>query len=463
MSKFVVEEELEKVKDKETQKLLEEVISCYSNGNYRATIVTLYTTMIYDLLSKINVLSNYYDIPQAKDLIAEISTKKNHAPKSPQWEDTLLQGIKRINLVSNEEYDELQNLKINRNYAAHPIVSLRADNTIDYYEMKSISRETAADMIRKAFEIVFLRDPVIAININEKIEKDIKNFYDTNGTVGLEDYLCTKYICKMTDKPKEILFKFLWKMSFAIDDFEYRQAYVTSLYTLCKSDVGYFSNYLKNHTELFEKIQPENIKVYKNVTFENEDEVYKAVISFKKNSRLVNFIYFLERLPEFMATLNDYIKSILYDESRHVLRNVFLDSDRDIYSLVLTNPKKEEIEQIKLFAEHLYGVEDIKSHFSEISRISAYVYGQSIFDKNMIERMYIQADYFGYRKELTEELINNIANARSFTEADDLLENIPTLKRYFDVNDCTLLLDKISQNDQFTNNYNYNRIKEKIQ
>ena len=31
MTKFVVEEELEKVKDKETQKLLEEVISCYSN------------------------------------------------------------------------------------------------------------------------------------------------------------------------------------------------------------------------------------------------------------------------------------------------------------------------------------------------------------------------------------------------------------------------------------------------
>ena len=463
MSKFVVEEELEKVKDKETQKLLEEVISCYSNGNYRATIVTLYTTMIYNLLSKINVLSNYYDIPQAKDLIAEISTKKNHAPKSPQWEDTLLQGIKRIHLVSNEEYDELQNLKINRNYAAHPIVSLKADNTIDDYEMKSISRETAADMIRKAFEIVFLRDPVIAININEKIEKDIKNFYDTNGTVGLEDYLCTKYICKMTAKPRDILFRFLWKMSFAIDDFEYRQAYVTSLYTLCKSDVGYFSNYLKNHTELFEKIQPENIKVYKNVTFENEDEVYKAVISFKENSRLVNFIYFLERLPEFMATLNDYIKSILYDESKHVLRNVFLDSDRDIYSLVSTDPKRAEIEQTKLFAEHLYGVEDIKSHFSEISRISAYVYGQSIFDKNMIERMYIQADYFGYRKELTEELINNIANAGSFTEADDLLENISTLKRYFDFNDCTLLLDKISQNDQFTNNYNYNRIKEKIQ
>lgn len=259
MNKFVMTEELEKVKDKETQALLEEVISCYSNGNYRAAIVTLYTTMIYDLLSKINVLSNYYDVQQAKDLMVEISTQKINAPKSPQWEETLLKGIKNINLVTSEEFDELENLKTNRNYSAHPIVSLKSDNTIDYFEIKKISRETAADMIRKAFEIVFLRDPVIAININQKIEKDIKNFYDTNGIIGLEDYLYTRYISKMTNKPKEMLFKFLWKMSFIKDDFEYKQAYVTSLIALCKSDVNYFSNYLKNHTELFEKIEPENL------------------------------------------------------------------------------------------------------------------------------------------------------------------------------------------------------------
>ena len=459
-------EELEKVKDKETQALLEEVISCYSNGNYRAAIVTLYTTMIYDLLSKINVLSNYYDVQQAKDLMVEISAQKINAPKSPQWEETLLKGIKNINLVTSEEFDELENLKTNRNYSAHPIVSLKSDNTIDYFEIKNISRETAADMIRKAFEIVFLRDPVIAININQKIEKDIKNFYDTNGIIGLEDYLYTRYISKMTNKPKEMLFKFLWKMSFIKDDFEYKQAYVTSLIALCKSDVSYFSNYLKNHTELFEKIEPENltnIEEYKKANLKNDYEVDKTVIIFKNNSRLVNLIYFLEKLPDFMATLNDYIKSILYDESRHVLRNIFLDSSRDIYNTKVMSPKKPEIEQIKLFAEHLYGIDDIKNHFNEIGRLSANIYEQSIFDKEMIERMYIQASYFGYKKELTEELIKNIAKAGSYAEADDLLKNIPTLKRYFDSSDCISLLEEISHNNQFTGNRNYNRIKEKLQ
>ena len=466
MNKFVMTEELEKVKDKETQALLEEVISCYSNGNYRAAIVTLYTTMIYDLLSKINVLSNYYDVQQAKDLMVEISTQKINAPKSPQWEETLLKGIKNINLVTSEEFDELENLKTNRNYSAHPIVSLKSDNTIDYFEIKNISRETAADMIRKAFEIVFLRDPVIAININQKIEKDIKNFYDTNGIIGLEDYLYTRYISKMTNKPKEMLFKFLWKMSFIKDDFEYKQAYVTSLIALCKSDVSYFSNYLKNHTELFEKIEPENltnIEEYKKANLKNVYEVDKTVIIFKNNSRLVNLIYFLEKLPDFMATLNDYIKSILYDESRHVLRNIFLDSSRDIYNTEVMSPKKPEIEQIKLFAEHLYGIDDIKNHFNEIGRLSAYIYQQSIFDKEMIERMYIQASYFGYKKELTEELIKNIAKAGSYAEADDLLENIPTLKRYFDSSDCISLLEEISHNNQFTGNRNYNLIKEQLQ
>lgn len=76
MNKFIMTDEIENVKNQEIQTLLEEVISCYSNGNYRAAMVTLYTTMIYDMLWKINTLSNYYDIAQAKTLMNEISKQK---------------------------------------------------------------------------------------------------------------------------------------------------------------------------------------------------------------------------------------------------------------------------------------------------------------------------------------------------------------------------------------------------
>ena len=86
--------------------------------------------------------------------------------------------------------------------------------------------------------------------------------------------------------------------------------------------------------------------------------------------------------------------------------------------------KTPDIEQIKLFAEHLYFVEDISIHFKKIAEFSANVYRQSIFDKEMISRMYIQATYFGYTKDLTKELINNIVAAGSYAAADDLMNNI---------------------------------------
>ena len=77
--------------------------------------------------------------------------------------------------------------------------------------------------------------------------------------------------------------------------------------------------------------------------------------------------------------------------------------------------------------------------------------------------MYIQAIYFGYTKDLTKELINNIAAASSFAEADNLMNNISILKKYFNQNDCRDLLESISKNDQFTNNRNYTQMKNEIQ
>lgn len=361
----------------------------------------------------------------------------------------------------------MENLKANRNYAAHPIVSLKSDNTIDYFEIKKISKETAADMIRKAFEIVFLRDPVIATNINQKIETDIRSYYDINKTVGLENYVNTKYISKMINKPKEMLFNFLWKMSFIKDDFDYKQAYVTTLVTLCKSNERFFADYLKGHPELFDKIETENLSKCQNFIVANQKnntlEVNVITSKFKNNSRLVNLFYFLEELPVFYDSLNDYIRNILYDQSKKEPRNIFIDSKHNLEKLSRGTLKTPDIEQIKLFAEHLYFVKSISMHFKKIKEISANVYGQSIFDKEMISRMYIQATYFGYTSDLTKELINNIAAANSYAEADDLMNNISILKKHFNQNDCADLLQAISKNNQFTDNRNYTQMINEIQ
>lgn len=61
MKEFILEEQIENVINKNTKDYLMEVVSSYNNGNYRATIVVLYTTVIYDLLQKLVVLKEIYN------------------------------------------------------------------------------------------------------------------------------------------------------------------------------------------------------------------------------------------------------------------------------------------------------------------------------------------------------------------------------------------------------------------
>ncbi len=61
--------------------------------------------------------------------------------------------------------EELLYLKKQRNYAAHPIINF--DGMDEQLKLKIIIKETAKDMIRKAFEIVFLKDAILAKNIIE--------------------------------------------------------------------------------------------------------------------------------------------------------------------------------------------------------------------------------------------------------------------------------------------------------
>ena len=124
----------------------------------------------------------------------------------------------------------------------------------------------------------------------------------------------------MANKPKEILFTFLWKMSFIKDDFDYKQAYVTALVTLCKSNEKFFADYLKGHPELFDKVETENLSKYQNFVVANQknntSEINILTSKFKNNSRLVNLFYFLEEILVFYDSLDDYIRNILYDESK---------------------------------------------------------------------------------------------------------------------------------------------------
>ncbi len=221
MKEFILEEEIEKVNNENTKEYLREVISSYNNGSYRSAIVVLYTTVIYDLLQKLVVLRDIYNEDGAKDILNDIKKQQKANPKSPIWETNLIENVKkRTNLISAVEMEELLYLKAERNYAVHPIVNIDNENINKQLELKMITKETAKDLIRKAFEIVFLKDVIIAKKFIEDFCSNLAHFYDRVETDGLKDFLNNRYFRRMTQESKDQLFSSLWKLVFVINDTE---------------------------------------------------------------------------------------------------------------------------------------------------------------------------------------------------------------------------------------------------
>lgn len=72
MEDFILEEQMERVVSPKTKEYLKEVVSCYRNGNYRASVVVLYTTVVFDLIQKIIVLKDIYNDKNAEKIYTEV-------------------------------------------------------------------------------------------------------------------------------------------------------------------------------------------------------------------------------------------------------------------------------------------------------------------------------------------------------------------------------------------------------
>ena len=139
---FIMEEELIKIKNKCTREFVQEVISCYHSGNYRAAVVLLHTAI----------------------------KKQKENPNDSKWEEDLIKRVcEETNIINQVEKEKLLNLKKERNFAAHPIVYFSENdvtNEIELVKPQVTSKETAKDLIRKGFEIVFLSIFVISLSLS---------------------------------------------------------------------------------------------------------------------------------------------------------------------------------------------------------------------------------------------------------------------------------------------------------
>ena len=451
METFILEDQMEKVVNPQTKEYLKEVVSCYRNGNYRASVVALYTTLIFDLMQKLITLKDVYDEGIAKVIYNDIKQKQKNNPFSPGWETHLIDKMcKDMEIISEVEKEELDHLKKERNYAAHPIINEREELTL-----KPIRKETAGDLIRKAFEIVFLRDAILARDINKEIVEDLKEYYSRVGETGFEKYIYNKYLNRMTQERKNELFMFLWKSVFISDNngADDRRSNLLGLIYLYRGDKEVYKKIIKDNEDiLLKNIQVETFSSWYNSLGYNEknliyDDFIAAFEEFKRSSRIISLIKFIEFNPDIYHCLNEYCINTISSSVQHMYKgwiNVgFLD-----------------MEQFLLESTAVFLRDDVDIHFKEISKKSCeyvtYVDNSThcyLLGEENLKLILNQVEYRGRIDIFKKFLIDYCCSVRSFYEAELRFYHIEICKEHYNEQDYYYILKEMNCNSQIYSNH----------
>ena len=89
--------ESEKIYFTKTKEYFQEVISSYSNGNYRSAVVMLYSICICDLLYKLQELKDIYNDSTAINILQTIEATRTTADDKTKWENDLIEAIRKKN------------------------------------------------------------------------------------------------------------------------------------------------------------------------------------------------------------------------------------------------------------------------------------------------------------------------------------------------------------------------------
>ncbi len=204
---FTIEDLIEKINEPKTKDLFKDVYISYTQEQYRATVVMLWTVVVCDLVYKLQYLRDVYNDVTAIDILNKIADKQNKDPRSSSWELGLVEEVnKRTNLINDIEKDNLEYLQKQRNLCAHPII------TNDNILFKP-NRELTRSLMRIALDAVLLKAPLLSkqyINaILEDLEKRKEDFLFLDHE--FEKYIHSRYLKHLNADQVLALFKILWR------------------------------------------------------------------------------------------------------------------------------------------------------------------------------------------------------------------------------------------------------------
>lgn len=322
MSDFIFEEEVRNIPNLVIRDYLSEVISCYNMGFFRSAIVSLHNVVMYDLIYKLRTLSEFYQDQKAKDLLSELGDKSTNVDENySEWEKKLFVGVKQTKLLDEQEAGLVWRLREDRHHCAHPALK---DMTL-FIPNKDQTRAH----IRNMFEVVFLKDTILAKDIITPILEDIRTYFSELGGYSnaqrFSQYLTNQYYSKLNQKAEKELFRTLWSFVFKKQGEPFndnRHGCYQALVTLVERDRSKFLGYLREEPTFFN-----NISV-------NEGEAFVDTSKSKAYLKVQNvpfmllispqafLLFFLSEYPNFYPDLRNLVTVLEHEADKNI--NLFV-------------------------------------------------------------------------------------------------------------------------------------------
>lgn len=213
LDEYSIEQRATQIFDARTKEYFSEVLSCYSAGNYRSSVVMLWSVAVCDLLFKLQNLVDLYADAKAREILADIGKLQQDNDRSPIWETKLVESVaEQTQLLDIADRENLLHLQRQRHLAAHPVVNAN-------FQLHRPNRETARALIRNTLDGVLTKAPILSKQIVNELVGDLEQasgiLIDDNR---LKPYLESKYYNRFNPEVEKTVFKALWKFVFRLTD-----------------------------------------------------------------------------------------------------------------------------------------------------------------------------------------------------------------------------------------------------
>lgn len=156
---YSIENSIERIQNINTREYFKEVYQTFINGNYRSSIVMLYSVLICDLVYKLRDLRDIYKDTKAQKILTEIEVMQSNNPTSPEWESKLVELIKtRTSLLEPSDIVSIESLQKFRHLSAHPVI-----NNADL--LYSPNKDIVQALIRNILDGVLINPPFFSNKI----------------------------------------------------------------------------------------------------------------------------------------------------------------------------------------------------------------------------------------------------------------------------------------------------------